>query len=141
MNIIEMLVLYTFGACVIGIPIGQKSLEVWDEGKRFLTQEGIDSSHTGGFWGFTLFPFSAITETVGKKGYRFGIERYRYGPHGNQKFYLAVVALLWLPKIVFNILIFLNCTALGLFLMMTERIFPHFPDRLSTLLKKAGLQR
>jgi hypothetical protein len=99
-----ILLIYITGAVCIGVPIARKSVQVWKK-----EEEGSSVSPTGGFWGFVLFPMTASEGKVGL------VETFAMdiadepgpcspGPDDAWKRYVALSAMFWLPRIVFNLL-------------------------------------
>ena len=136
----QILLIYIAGAIFIGIPMGRKSLRVWNE---------VDYRGTGGFWGFVLFPLSAIEGEVGDVTGNFGMEISRINflnPNDDlnddpedaayHQRYIAFSAMFWLPRIIFNTIVLLTygslLTIAGISLLIVAGL-PAFVAKLAKL--------
>ena len=121
MLIIGTVSLYVIGAFFVGLPLAQKSIDVWRKGVKYRRFEGKNVKYSGGFWGFVLFPKSAFNECVGLYTSKpWGMRLIGLGTRKKRRLYLILMMVLWLPRIVFNACVLALWLAYGAVLTAIE---------------------
>lgn len=134
--VLVIIILYVIGAIFVGLPLARKSIDVWRMGTKYRRFEGQDANYTGGFWGFVLFPLSAMSERVGSRASApLALRFIGLGTRRRSDLYVITTMVLWLPRLLFNAFSFFLFTTCGFFLLVLDRMCPRCGDVVTTFVR------
>ena len=100
MDTMTLVGLYALAALLLGIPMGMKSITIWDEASRIHPDSNVKKARFTTFWRLVLFPLSTLDGDVGSYRYPPGILCWLYLKPRDPRGYIAFTAIFWLPRVL-----------------------------------------
>lgn len=114
-NMIIVITVYVAGIFLIGLPMGKKSLRIWEKDFRL-------GGGSGGFWGHMLFPLSSWGKGVGRSRDLPLMDEVDFDNKESRQQYIGLTGILWPIRLLWDVFILIICGLVFLICTITVSI-------------------